>query len=348
MMFDTTLKSMFSSFPRDVGDAGASFRERVYSNYQLKKFISKTNGVRDCFVAVYPDSCVIDKIFFDFDGRTLEEKEQALKEAQQLYQWGMEHHENCIPIATGSKGFHIHFLLDPETHYHPKEKLTNATYNIINHAFHIQDLHDESVRLTIDPQNIGDIRRLCRIPNTLRPPKNLSYCTYLPPERFLDMEWDDVVMHCKSTHTYNYELARKFPKLDELLSNVVIKPEFHQTKSIEMQVNNGGSKLLKGVLRPCLYNMVAVENPLDIVRVAVTLDLIELGFSDKTILKMFSHLNWRDWNEYITLDKIEYNRERFNKRKYNSFSCHKLEDLGLCHHECQHQNHESNIQNITY
>ena len=69
--------------------------------------------------------------------------------------------------------------------------------------------------VSVDSSTISDIRQLCRLPNTLRPPENLNWCTYLPPDTFLDMTEVDVARHMKSPHTYQYDFGKKLPSLED-------------------------------------------------------------------------------------------------------------------------------------
>lgn len=197
-MIDRTTQLLFGEFPRDVGNPK---RRTVYSLQQLENFIAQNNGVSDCYVGIYPNSLKITEFFFDLDGRS------SLRDAKGMYSFLRQKGYPIVPVASGKKGYHLHLLV--KGNGGSKEILTEVSYAILNTIF-----EEGLAGTTVDPHSIGDLRRLCRIPNTLRPPENLNYCTYLPPN-FTDMSEKEVAEQIKSPHDYDYDL-RGAPTLSEL------------------------------------------------------------------------------------------------------------------------------------
>jgi hypothetical protein len=196
-VIDITTRLLFGEFPREVG---TPVRQTIYSEKQFEDFIARHNGKSDCFVSVYPNNLKITEIFFDFDGAG------ALGDAKQLYTFLTERGYPVIPVASGKKGYHLHVLV--KGNGGDKEQLRLVAWSIIYTAF-------GEKRPTVDEKVVGDLRRLCRIPNTLRPPENLNYCTYLPPNVFVKMTERDVAEHIKSPHHYEYDMVG-IPTLSEL------------------------------------------------------------------------------------------------------------------------------------
>lgn len=195
-MIDRTTQLLFGEFPRDVGNPQ---RRVIYDLRQLENFIARNNGINDCYVGVYPNLLRVAEIFYDYDGK------DSLEETKKLYTFLRERSYPVVPVDSGKKGYHLHQIVrcDGGT----KEQLTEATYSVLGATFGTKPP-------SVDSNPIGDLRRLCRIPNTLRPPENLNYCTYLPPD-FTKMNEKEVAEHIKSPHDFDYDL-RNPPTLSEL------------------------------------------------------------------------------------------------------------------------------------
>ena len=61
------------------------------------------------------------------------------------------------------------------------------------------------------------------------------------------------------------------------------------------------------------------------VRVAATVDLMWAGLTIEEIVRIYSKLNWIDWNPKTT----EYQVRDVFKRKLRPYSCKKLRSLGI-------------------
>lgn len=312
MKLDPTTYTLFSPFFREV-----SKKRLVVRNIkEFIRYVEKANGKEDVFTSVYSLDFTIDKIFLDFDGAT------AIEDAKKVYKYLIDRDFSVIPVASGIKGVHLYILLKP-ARYEPevgRKLLFNATYSLLCKIFHTTDFSD----LSIDTHLVGNIRALCRVPNTLRPPYNRSYCTYLPPEEFLDFTWEDLILHTKRIHLYDYEITRLY-SLEDLSDSVEIEykvPEDINRDVLKLNPKNP-KELLRRVLRPCLYNKIVQKDPPHEVRVATTVDLFHAGFSADTIFKIYEKLGWEDWNPQITAYQIEH------CRYLHPYSCKRLRSLGI-------------------
>lgn len=306
------------SFPREIGRK----RSLVKTKRLFEQKIDMLNGADEVFTNVNPLNGTINKIFIDFDG------EHSLEEAQQVYQYCLSKNIPCIPIASGKKGIHLHILLKSRRGKDNKEILYKATKSLL-----IQALSEKSK--SIDSHVIGDTRRLCRIPGTLRPPENANFCTYLPPSKgFLEMNQTALSWWIKGTH--NFQLEDYIPNRDDLTFPTFESLILPEIESLNMKFEQDlydnspsciDNKILEMALRPCLYRLITVEEPRHHVRVAVTDDLLRSDFTVNQIVEIFRSLNWRDWNEGKTRYQIEH-------CKPISYPKKKLKELGICF-ECR-------------
>lgn len=310
-MLDKTTLKLFGKFPREVGNPARSV---VYNLKGLENFIINNNGIHDCYASVYPLTGEIDKISFDADGKG------ALSESKQLYKNLRSQSFKVIPLVSGKKGFHLHALMKPKKYNPGKELLLNSTLKILEDAFGVNEKGELRCK-SIDSHTFGDVRQIFRIPNTLRPPENRNWCTFLPQDEFLDMTYIDVAEHMKTVHTYQYT-GDLLPTLEEFPeTKVKMKPITTIETDEEITVGKG-HPILKNVLRPCLYRHIRSSNPCHAVRVATTVDLLQF-FTSSEIFRMFGSLHWSDWNPETTRYQIDH------CRGLQSFSCKTLKRKGI-------------------
>ena len=297
---------LFTRFPREVG----LYRKIVKSYRAFRDYIIKNNGVNDCYTSLYDINFTIDKVFFDFDGKG------ALETAKTLYEHLYTKGYPVIPVITGKKGFHIYLLVKPDGY--TKRDLTIASYSILYSVF------GEELPPSVDTHVLGDIRRLVRIPNTLRPPENLTWCSYLPPD-FHELRESEIYSYQKAPHDFEYPL-RPLPSLSEFINKEIKLPPYDDVQEQNNFSCGKADSLILECLRPCLAKLITLRNPPHYARVAVTVDLLNAGFTDKQILEFFKTLNWIDFKEPVTLRYIKALR----RHKYRPYSCKKLKILGAC------------------
>ena len=311
---------LFSPFFREVGKK----RKVVHNLSEWIAEIDKLNGYDDVFTSVYPLDGTIDKIFFDIDDKY--DIEKAFVVAADLYKYLMSNKFTAIPIATGKKGFQIHVLLEPRSYSNldirkKKLLLANAAYYILEEAGIIEN---GAIPPQIDTHVIGDIRRLCRVPNTLRPPENKSYCVFLPPDFYL-YNVDEVVELTKQTSSeYNYKI-QNLPTLYDFphVLSEERKREFIKIDEARSRAPENIKEYLKRLLRPCLFEEIIKPEPLHHARVATTIDLLYLGYSPSEIADIYSKLGWVDFD----YDKTFYQIYQIQKGGYKPYSCKKLRAL---------------------
>ncbi len=315
MKLDATTQMLFSPFEgREVANPR---RRNIRHMGDFERFIQQSNGVTDCYSSVYPYDGVIDKIFFDIDSSS--GLKGSVEDAKKLYSHLLVKDLNVIPIITGKKGFHFYVLLKPKRYKNAKTLLTKATYSILYDVFGCDN--GKINVATVDPHIIGDIRRISRIPNTLRPPENLTWCTYLP-EDWVTMNTVELVEQMKSPHTYNYNLGVQSPTLHDFPEPPIEITEWNPVKNNSSIHALKGNVFLKNLLRPCLYRHMMMSEPRHDVRVASTIDLLGF-FTPEEILEMYSTIGWKDWSPKLTWSQIE------SCKRFKPFGCKRLRNFSI-------------------
>ena len=318
MKLDSTTLKLFGAFPREVADPK---RRLAYRLAHFEKFIESTNGVKDCFTALFPATGEIGSIFFDLDDP--KGIVGCRDDAERLYSWMVMKDFNVIPVLSGKKGFHLYLLLRPTQYENGKELLTKATYSILCEAFGFDEEKGKVRVAKVDPHIIGDIRRITRIPNTLRPPENMTWCTYLP-EDWITMDTAELVNHMKSPHSYDYDLSGHYPTLDEFPEPPVEITEWKPLGDVTpiFPLEGKGNIFLQKLLRPCLYRHMMSDEPPHAVRAAATVDLLA-DFAPGEIFEMYRTLGWSDWDPELTTDQIE------SCKRLKPYGCKKLRQIGV-------------------
>lgn len=348
-MLDSTTLFLFSPFEREVAIPS---RQTIKGIQHFLDFIDINNGINDCYcdIFTYPFNHVINKIYFDIDG-VIGGMEEALPYAQLFYQYLTEERNlNVIPVASGKKGFNLYVLLKEKKYDDAKDLLKKVSYSLITGCFgHISPVtykdeegsdHPNLAQvdeygnflhlICIDPRVIGDVRRFSRIPNTLRPPENRAYCTYLNPDKFKTMSVEDVYRAVKRKHRYNHDLSSYVtlhdigvdPKLEDKIHGSILNKV-----NLELNIDSNfiaKSELLELALRPCLYRNMISPEPRHDIRVASTADLLASGFKVNEIVRMYRELGWTDWDEAKTRYQILHCKPINHKKRT-------LREIGACY-----------------
>lgn len=168
----------------------------------------------------------------------------------------------------------------------------------------------------------------CRIPNTLRPPENNTWCAYLNYDKFLSMKNSDLFQHIRHSHSYSYNTNTT---CDPLLTDFEydlgkFEAEITDWKplvSLSKNIPSNPCKFLKGILRPCLYKNIILIHPTHDVRVSTTIDLLRFGYTPEFILSIYASLSWEDYEPSKCLTQIK------SCQQYHPYSCSKLRDLKI-------------------
>ncbi len=333
---DRVTYKLFSPFRREVG---IPRRSTIYNWSQFKSFVDKNNGINDCYAAVYPfDNHVseitqLDRIMFDFDA-SLVEIDKALESAKVMYDLLVSYGLNVIPIATGSKGLQLHVLFKPESFSNAKETLWLTSYTLMKEAYK----GNSKLMSALDVHPVGDVRRICRIPNTSRPPTNRFFSSFLP--QALDtVTPEDVIEHMVNPKAYDYDFTRKLSfndiDLTESYQELIpygnsSNPVFIPKQSLSATAQELTVDMLGLIIRPCLFRNLQLGEPPHSARVATTIDLINLGFRPPAIAKIYSKLGWVDYDINKTLYQISTIYDpKTEKSRLIPYGCSKLRRLRI-------------------
>ena len=324
MKINSTTLQLFSPFARTVGNP---VQYPINNQSEFEYFLDKNNGIKDCSSSVYANDGKIDKVWFDFDGKN------SFEEAKKVYKYLKTKNAKCIPVISGKKGIHLHLLVKSNVHIesaNAKAILMDVVTTIMHEALGIKDWSQETA---LDWTKAGVVHATCRIPNTLRPPQNKTWCSYLP-ENWDDMSTYDLWTYAKQPNEFSY--TGKVLPIETFISET---PLFQATE-IQSQISDVYTKnsitipdnmteFLKKVMRPCLYRHILSKNPNHNVRVAATIDFLHAGFSPEEIIKIYSKCGWSNFNEGVTKEKINYLAQRVYNDDMSAYSCQKLRILKI-------------------
>jgi len=342
MNIDNTTLQLFSPFKRNVGNP---YQFPIETQKDFEDFLIRNNGLNDCSASVYADDGVIDKIWFDFDG------EGAIEEAKLLYDYLKFLECKVIPVISGKKGIHLHLLVNSTlsvNEHDARVQLMDACQSIIANGLGIKDWQQKT---TLDWSKVGAIKTTCRIPNTMRPPENTTWCSFLP-ENWSSLSNNEIWDYAKSPHTFDYggniyslaffvdstklsssssKFSSRFNKNHVMSNAKVIRPSSSQDDAFVSYTTPDSiddlKVFLEPLMRPCLHNHLFTDNPNNAVRVASTIDFLDIGLSPDHILNIFSRLGWTNYNEGITKEKVTYISDRYFNNDINSYSCTKIHTI---------------------
>jgi len=323
-------------------------RSMIYSVKELERFARKYSGTHDPFVSTFSfdgevGSAVIDKFLYDFDN---EHDPYALKFAKWLY----DNEIPYIPVGTYFDRYHIYVLIHPQQ-MTPSE-LHTAQMSLIEQAgcyikVKNENGNGEYFQPMTDTHIIGDIRRLVRIPNTARYPKEKGdpikvYCTYLPI-KFFEMPKNDIYTYLKQ---YNTIPDSPFPlkPLEEIIKPIDkrFRSSVRERNDIEIELeyipDDPYLQLIQRLLRPCIFKALMGPEPRHFIRLAATIDLRDLAFREIEIYDIYSRIGWLDFEDGSI---CEYQiGDIFGKRShYRRYSCKslRLDYRVVCDENCPYQ-----------
>ena len=319
MKINSTTLQLFSPFARTVGNP---VQYPINNQNEFEYFLDKNNGIKDCSSSVYANDEKIDKVWFDFDGKN------SFEEAKKVYKYLKAKNAKCIPVISGKKGIHLHLLVKSNVYIesaNAKAILMDVETTIVHEALGIKDWSQETA---LDWTKAGVIHATCRIPNTLRPPQNKTWCSYLP-EDWDDMSTYDLWTYAKQPNEFSYTgkilpietFISETPVFQAIKTQSQINETYSQNK---IAIPDNMSEFLKKVMRPCLYRHILSKNPNHNVRVAATIDFLHAGFSPEEIIQIYSKCGWSNFNEGITKEKINYLAQRVYNDDMSAYSCQKL------------------------
>lgn len=293
-------------------------RRLVYDTKQFTKYIERNDGIDDVYVSSYPVNnehkvTEIDRVIFELDG------DLAVHDAKLLYIWSIQNGFSSVPIVSGRKGIHIHVLSKPIKTDNPKEFLTDVSTYILNKSLGVRSWDEcKSIDWTI----FGNISSLIRVPNTLRPPQNTSYCSFLP-HNFVEMSEKEIIMYTKSPHIFVHDMSRNKSFLDlpidtetELVKSESLITPLDRPHVSSLFKPDDVKKFLSNLLSSKRYTQILQTNPTHSNRIIATLELVDVGLVPEEISYIYSHLGWHDFNESTSQNYVSDLCRRYYNGEY--------------------------------
>ena len=315
---DNRTAKLFSPYEREVGNPA---RTSIKTREELEQFIALNNGVsQGVFCSVYGLNLAVDKIFIDLDGplcfSALRKICAYLDAVSEVY----------FVTFSGAKGFHVWIILKSAPKATSKD-LHWATLSLLYDAGLIDQIGGHTSGLPVDSTSIGDVRRLARIPNTMRPPKNKYWCTWLP-DTFLDWSPKRLEQWIQAPHEYN-----DFPKpvhdiffyqtQDYDMLRDMLKEQLHAQTAVIVAENGSGNKDMLAkwfspFMAPSIVQSIVYDpEPPHLSRFIAAKALLEVGFSPDILLQKFSECGWADFDPETTAYQIRnINRDRYVDRQW--------------------------------
>jgi hypothetical protein len=300
---------------REVFHAG--IRDRLF----LDKSTQLYNYVQECellglpaYMSVHPFRARdrvfgLEKLFFDFDskkdlGKSWNETRDFATKIEKFY------NAKTLLVFSGFKGFHVYVWLWSLVEVEKGRELqAKQIYKKLQEKL-LKGLKYE----TLDPQVIGDIKRLARVPYS-RHEKTGAFC--LP----LTLQMQSLQILPSALEGYrNHGLGLGvFQNVTKELQKPKLKRSIHVKKAI--------LRLSSGSVRPCIE--VALQTNLHeksghLMRLAIATEYLNRGYTIENVVQLFQ--DQTDFNE----SKTRYFVEDAQRKGYNPFKCETIQTLGFC------------------
>jgi hypothetical protein len=276
--------------------------------------------LQPCYISVQPYKardvpCALEKLYYDFDCK--EDPVVAWKDACKFAEALKKYYDvEPLTVYSGRKGFHVYVFLK-QTAYIGEAPL----------AFAKQVYEELQTRLvkglklpTLDPQPMGDIKRMARVPLSTHE-KTGSLCVPVDSEKKPFVP--------ESLDTYRTLDAKLLaPLVKELKTR-------EKTASLKASKFPKNHKFHKGI-RPCIT--AALEKQLEgggehLMRLAIAIEHLHLGMKPSEIAPLFQSQSDYDYGKSLGFV------EDAKKRGYKPFKCRTIRELGFCLPDCRkHKN----------
>ena len=281
---------LFLNYPIKIGNPIQYF---INNRNELNRFATVNSGVND---QNYASSCsyynnipVFDKIFLEID-------EINPEPIRKVIIWFENHNIPWLCLHSGNRGFHIFGLFESTI---VNQKTVKKFANMI--------LDDTLTKSLFDPHVTGDLKRLCRIPNTQR--LGNGWCVPLTREEIFTINNpDEFKKLCIAPRFIDFKVGKR-PSIFEFVKEEV------EDKLLQ-SINPAPPKevfFIKQILRPCVYKAILTPNPKHNFRIAACVSLFNHGLTATQIFDTFMRLNWID----LDSDKTRYQIYKIEDKRKN-------------------------------
>ena len=287
-------------------EVGSPYRRFIQDAEMFLSFIAGCSRFRlPCYMSVqnysgFNTPCTLDKLFFDFDCKNNPEK--AILEAKDFAEQ-IERFYSAKPLLvfSGAKGCHVYLWVHGLEFLPAHIPLVKETYRRLQLKV-LKGLHYE----TVDPQPLGDLARLARVPYTLHE-KSGRLCEPLEPIHDLEA--------CRKHDLPNQLLRLTFQ--EARLALEAQEERQHRTTSFE------GVKGTRKQIQALIEKAQRGDKLEHKERLAIVCELIAASKDDNEIVQVFSAQD--DFNELKTRYFVEHAR----KRGYRPFRLKTLQEASI-------------------
>jgi hypothetical protein len=284
---------LFPNYPRFVGNPKAFI---INNRDELNRFASVNSSDNDknfCSTCSYYNNIPV------FEDIFLETDDILPEPVRKVVLWYEAHHIPWICLHSGSRGFHLHGLF--ESAIINQNTLKNLARMI---------LKETDTEELFDPHVTGDLRRLCRIPNTQR--IGNGWCVPITREELFTLNTPEEFKRlCVSPRFINFTIGKR-PSVFDFVKEDVSIPEPIQSVEIAPPKEIFS---LKQILRPCVYDNIRTPNPKHNYRVSFVVECLNHGLTNSQIFTVLEKLNWIDFDHFKTHYQIEKIEEKRNNRE---------------------------------
>ena len=311
---------MLLSFPREIGLR----RHLCHNKKDMTDYIKNVNGKASCYTSLYSfenihpnkkwkvdiDSVVIDRAWWDFDTTEDYDIVQVKKDVAQL----LSKLTGDVRVVATGRGFHVHQLFD---------KSVRGTA-IARHLDRYQRIMAQGLK-TLD--GVGNPQKLTRIANTYNVTRK-RWSVNIDTRKFMQNPLGYKIPNSPTKELRKYDPFFGMNNQSDFSLPVWIASNPHKEDTILIKADNITVGCAGDVPLPtCLERAIKTENPRHEVRVALaqhlsqnlrwcadknTLDYTQKQDIINTILNFIRKLNWRDFNENISLENITYMVDTYN------------------------------------
>jgi len=303
---------------REAGNPHRTFLET--SNSLIPYIEEREAKCEPCFLSVQPyrardEVYGVDKLFFDFDSK---ENPPNLDKT-----WNETHHfvntlkkfYSLTPLIvfSGRKGYHIYVWLRQVVEFRPSQEASaKEIYTLLQKKL-LKGLKYE----TLDPEVLGDIKRLARVPYTIHEKSGLI-CEPITQNRQSLLVLPPALKGYRK-HGIQEELFRKVTE-EVKLEQKIEECRKRRRSSIRLPTDNH--------IRPCIIE--ALQTSLDgkyghLMRLAIAVECLNNGYTVDQVVALFQTQG--DFDAKKTRAMVEHAK----KRAYKPRKRETLQKYGFCH-----------------
>lgn len=312
--------SVYSGLGREVFDGDRIFLNSPQAFRNYLAWARKTHNA--AWVSVQPFSernkvTSVEKLFFDFDCPT--DLSQAWKEASYFVKvlresYGVE----ALVCFSGAKGYHVYVWLSRTDKFSTGEeakRFYKTAQKLILKGLNFK---------TIDPQVLGDIKRLARVPYSTHE-KSLKLCV-------------PVTQSCRPCLLFDLNLYKTHcltPEFSKLCHEKTEKPQQHKTPIHSFNPESSNQDM-----RPCLtaaLNQDLAQSQGHSIRIAIAAEYLKAGHSPEQTAELF-----KNQADYSFEQSLYYVRD-IAARAYKPYKCVTIRELGFCLKNCPRKTRGENL-----